>query len=355
MSPEIDRKRVQEFARQVFGLYTGGVLTLMIELGYRNGLFEAAAQGPATSEELAARAGLDERYVREWLGAMATGGVFDYDAATRRFTLPAEHAQCLTGPSSRNLAPGSQTLRMLATRLPAVAECFRQGGGVPYSAFQPDFTEAMDASWRRIYDGLLIKAFLPLVKGVPERLQAGIRVADVGCGTGHAVNVMAREYPRSTFVGFDLGHEAITRARAEAETMGLSNARFERLDATKLPPEPTFDLITSFDAIHDQRDPATALRRIAGALAADGLYVMMEPRASSDLGDNLGHPFAPYLYGISVLHCMTVSLAEGGTGLGTAWGEQVARRMLADAGFTSVEALAAPGPQNTIYVCRRLA
>ncbi len=355
MSPEIDRKRVQEFARQVFGLYTGGVLTLMIELGYRNGLFEAAAQGPATSEELAARAGLDERYVREWLGAMATGGVFDYDAAAHRFTLPAEHAQCLTGPSSRNLAPGSQTLRMLATRLPAVAECFRQGGGVPYSAFQPDFTEAMDASWRRIYDGLLIKAFLPLVKGVPERLQAGIRVADVGCGTGHAVNVMAREYPRSTFVGFDLGREGITRARAEAETMGLSNVRFERLDATKLPPEPTFDLITSFDAIHDQRDPATALRRIAGALAADGLYLMMEPRASSDLGDNLGHPFAPYLYGISVLHCMTVSLAEGGTGLGTAWGEQVARRMLADAGFTSVEALAAPGPQNTIYVCRRLA
>ncbi|PYN97373.1 MAG: transcriptional regulator [Candidatus Rokuibacteriota bacterium] len=325
----------------------------MIELGYRNGLFEAAAQGSATSEELAARAGLDERYVREWLGAMATGGVFDYDAATGRFTLPAEHAQVLTGPSSRNLAPGSQTLRMLATRLPAVAECFRQGGGVPYSAFQPDFTEAMDASWRRIYDGPLIKAFLPLVKGVPERLQSGIRVADVGCGTGHAVNVMAREYPRSTFVGFDLGEQAIARGRAEASAMGLSNARFERLDATKLPPEPKFDLITSFDAIHDQRDPASALRRIAGALAADGLYIMMEPRASSSLAENLGQPFAPYLYGISVLHCMTVSLAEGGAGLGTAWGEQVARRMLADAGFTSVEALAAPGPQNTIYVCRR--
>src|SRR5207244_12610803 len=106
---ELDKKRVQEFARKVFGFYTGGVLTLMIELGYRHGLFEAAAQGPATSSELAARAGLDERYVREWLGAMATGGVVDYDAATSRFTLPAEHAQCLTGASSRNLAPGSQT------------------------------------------------------------------------------------------------------------------------------------------------------------------------------------------------------------------------------------------------------
>lgn len=355
MSPELDRKRVQEFARKVFGLYTGGVLTLMIELGYRSGLFEAAAAGSATSEELATRAGLDERYVREWLGAMATGGVFDYDPATRRFTLPAEHAQCLTGPSSRNLAPGSQTLRMLATRLPAVSECFRRGGGVPYSAFQPDFTEAMDASWRRIYDGLLIKSFLPLVKGVPERLQAGIRVADVGCGTGHAVNLMAREYEHSTFVGFDLGEAAIARARAEAQAMGLSNARFERLDATTLPPEPKFDVITSFDAIHDQRDPATALRRIAGALAADGLYMMLEPRASSHLADNLSHPFAPYMYGVSVLHCMTVSLAEGGAGLGTAWGEQRARSMLAEAGFTSVEALEAPGPQNTIYVCRRLA
>ncbi len=351
MRPELDKKRVQEFARKVFGFYTGGVLTLMIELGYRHGLFEAAAQGPATSSELAARAGLDERYVREWLGAMATGGVVDYDAATSRFTLPAEHAQCLTGASSRNLAPGSQTLRMLATRLPKVSDCFRQGGGVPYSEFRPDFTEAMDASWRRIYDGLLIKAFLPLVKGVPERLQQGIRVADVGCGTGHAVNVMAREYPRSTFVGFDLGEDAIARARAEAHTMGLANARFERLDATTLPTDPKFDLITSFDAIHDQRDPAAALRRIAGALATDGLYLMMEPRASSALADNLGQPFAPYLYGISVLHCMTVSLAEGGAGLGTAWGEQLARRMLAEAGFTRVEALEAPGPQNTIYVC----
>jgi len=282
---------------------------------------------------------------------MATGGVVDYDAATSRFTLPAEHAQCLTGASSRNLAPGSQTLRMLATRLPKVSDCFRQGGGVPYSEFRPDFTEAMDASWRRIYDGLLIKAFLPLVKGVPERLQQGIRVADVGCGTGHAVNVMAREYPRSTFVGFDLGEDAIARARAEAHAMGLANARFERLDATTLPTDPKFDLITSFDAIHDQRDPAAALRRIAGALATDGLYLMMEPRASSALADNLGQPFAPYLYGISVLHCMTVSLAEGGAGLGTAWGEQLARRMLAEAGFTRVEALEAPGPQNTIYVC----
>ena len=135
--------------------------------------------------------------------------------------------------------------------------------------------------------------------------------------------------------------------------MGLANARFEALDITQLPAEPNFDLITSFDAIHDQRDPAAVLRRIVGALAPDGVYLMIEPKASSNLEDNIGNPFAPYMYGISVLHCLTVSLAEGGTGLGTCWGEQVARRMLAEAGLGRVEVVDAPGPQNSIYICRR--
>jgi SAM-dependent methyltransferase len=353
MSQTIDRQRVQDFARKLFGHYTSGILTLMIHIGDRTGLFEAAAKGPATSAELATRAGLDERYVREWLGAMATGGIIEYDPASRRFTLPAEHAACLTGTSSRNLAPGSQMLPMLAKRLRAVVECFGTGGGVPYADFRPDFTEAMDASWRLLYDGLLIKSFLPLAKGLPERLRAGIRAVDLGCGTGHAINLMAREYPNSSFTGYDLGADAIERARAEARAMGLTNARFEVVDVTQLPDEPKFDLVMSFDAIHDQRDPAAVLRGAAAVLAPDGIYFMLEPKASSLLEENVGNPFAPYMYGISVLHCMTVSLAEGGTGLGTAWGEQTARRMLAEAGFTSVEVIDAPGPQNSIYVCRR--
>ena len=351
MEQKLDKQRLQEFARKLFGFYTSGVLTLMIDIGHKTGLFEAAAKGAGTSEEIAARAGLNERYVREWLGAMATGGVVEYDAATRRFTLPAEHAACLTGTSSRNLAAGSQSLPMLAKRLPGVVECFRHGGGVPYTEFRPDFTEAQDASWRLLYDGLLIKGFLPAVKGLPERLARGIRSADIGCGTGHAINLMAREYPNSAFVGYDLGEDAIARARAEAREMGLGNARFEVVDATRLPAEPKFDLLMSFDAIHDQKDPATVLRRVAGALAPDGCYLMVEPKASSHLEDNIGNPFAPYMYGMSVLHCMTVSLAAGGAGLGTVWGEQTARRMLADAGFASVDVVDAPGPQNSIYVC----
>jgi 2-polyprenyl-3-methyl-5-hydroxy-6-metoxy-1,4-benzoquinol methylase len=353
MEHKPDAKRVQEFARRLFGHYTSGILTLLVDIGHRVGLFEALAKGPATSEELAARAGLDERYVREWLAAMATGTIVEYDPGSRRFTLPVEHGICLTGPSSRNLAPGSQALAMLAKRLVPVAECFQRGGGVPYSAYQPDFTQAQDASWRRLYDGLLVKGFLGAVTGLADRLRAGARVADIGCGTGHAVNVMAREYPRSTFVGYDIGEEAIARARAEAAEMGLANARFEIMDVTRLRGDPSFDLITSFDAIHDQRDPAAVLARIAGALAPDGIYLMLEPRASSRLEDNIGNPFIPYMYGMSVLHCMTVSLAEGGTGLGTAWGEQRAREMLSQAGFTSVEVIPAPGPQNDLYVCRR--
>src|SRR5437899_9300704 len=353
MEAKIDRQRVQDFARKLFGHYTSGILTLLVDVGHKTGLFEAAAKGTGTSQEIADRAGLDERYVREWLAAMATGGVIEYDAESKSFTLPPEHALCLTGSSSRNLAAGSQNLPMLSKRLPRIVECFRAGGGVSYSEYRPDFTEAMDASWRLLYDGLLIKGFLPAAKGLPERLKSGIRVADIGCGTGHAVNLMAREYPASSFVGYDLGEDAIVRARAEAREMGLPNARFEVFDVTRLPAEPKFELITSFDAIHDQRHPATVLRRAAAALAPDGIYFAVEPRASSKLEENVGNPFAPWMYGASVLHCMTVSLAEGGTGLGTAWGEQTARRFFAEAGFRSVDALEAPGPQNTIFVCRR--
>jgi len=348
-----DRKRVQEFARKLFGHYTSGMLTMMVDIGHKTGLFEALATAPDTSQRIADRAGLDERYVREWLGAMVTGGIVQYDPGSETFALPPEHAVCLTGTSSRNLGANSQVLSMLARRLPRVVECFRNGGGVPYSEFRPDFTEYQDASWRLLYDGLLIKGFLPLAKGLPERLAAGIRVADLGCGTGHAINLMAREYPASTFIGYDLASDAIEHGRAEARSMGLSNARFEKVDVARLPAQPNFDLITSFDAIHDQRDPASMLRAAAVALAPGGVYFAVEPRASSRLEENVANPFAPYLYGMSVLHCMTVSLAEGGAGLGTAWGEATARKFLTDAGFTSIDVVDAPGPQNSIYICRR--
>ncbi len=353
MPHEIDIKRAQMFARQLFSFYTGGVISLLIHIGYKVGLFDAASKGPATSAELAARAGLDERYVREWLGGMTTPGIFTYDSASRTYSLPAEHALCLTGENRLNVAPVSGFIPHLGKVVPKIMDAFRHGGGVPYSEFRPEFTELMDDSWRRLYDDALLTGFLPRVGGLIDRLQAGARVADIGCGTGHAINLMARAYPRSTFVGYEIAEDAIGGARAEAEAMRLSNARFEGLDATRLPADPKLDVIMAFDSIHDQRDPATVLRRAGEALAPGGVFVLVDFKGTSDVGEDTKNPFAPFYYGVSVLHCLAVSLAEGGAGLGTMWGEKVARRMLAEAGFTRVDVVDAPRPQNVIYVARK--
>jgi len=353
MQQQIDQERAREFAGQLMGLYTDGILSLMVDLGYKTGLFDAAAKGPGTSREIAERAGLNERYVREWLGALTTGGIVSYDAASGAYSLPPEHAFCLTGDHGLNLASMSQMVAHLGKHVGKVADSFQNGGGVPYSEFRPEFTELMDSFGRRRYDELLISGFLPTAKGLPERLRQGISVADIGCGSGHCGNIMAREYPNSTFIGYDIAEDAIAMGNAEAKEMGLSNARFEVLDVTKIPSEPKFNLITAFDAIHDQVDPATVLRRASDALAPDGAFLMIDVKASSNVEENVGNPVAPFLYGVSVMHCMTVSLAHDGAGLGTVWGEQVARRMLSEAGFTDVEVSDAPDPLNSIYVCRK--
>jgi SAM-dependent methyltransferase len=352
-SVTIDPQRVQAFAGKMLDIYNGGMLSLLVDLGHRTGLFESAAQGPATSEKLANRAGLQERYVREWLGGMAAGGILTYDADTRTYALPPEHAVLLTGTTMRNIAPVSRFVTLLAQHVPGVADCFRRGGGVPYEAYRPEFTDTMDDVWRRIYDEQLIGGFLTQVPGLTERLGTGIRVADIGCGTGHAVNTMAQAFPASTFVGYDLAADAIERARAEAETMGLSNARFEVVDVTTLAPEFKFDLITAFDAIHDQVAPQTVLRRVHDALAPGGILYMVEFKFASDVGANVGNPFAPLYYGISTLHCMTVSLAHSGAGLGAVWGEEVARRLLTEVGFGPIEVVNTPRPQNYAFVCKK--
>jgi SAM-dependent methyltransferase len=348
----LDEARVEAFAGRLFELYTGGLLTFLVDIGHRTGLFAAAAAGPATSAELAARADLQERYVREWLGAMVTGGIVEYDPAGATFRLPAEHAACLTGPGSANLAPFSRLDTHLAKHVDAVARAFREGGGVPYAEFRPEFTDVMDGLGRGTFDELLVDAYVPLVPGLAERLAAGARVADVGCGTGHAIVLLADAFPASTFVGYDLAADAIARARSEAA--GLPNARFEVRDAASLAVTEPFDVVFVFDAVHDQVAPAAVLERICAALAPGGTFVMVEPRASSHLEDNLANPIAPLLYAVSTLHCLTVSLAGAGAGLGAAWGEELARAMLADAGFAEVTVHEAPGdPLNAVFVASK--
>lgn len=351
--PPVDLEAVEQFAGQIAGTVTSGVVTLMIDIGHRTGLFEAATAGPATSAELAERAGLSERYVREWLGAVTTAGIFDYDDASRRFTLPVEHAFILTGGGSSNLAVLAPLVSDLARHVGAVAEAFRTGAGVAYEHYRPEFTATMDEVGRRTYDELLVDGFLATTPSLVERLRGGIAVADLGCGSGHVVNLMGRAFPASTFVGLDIAEDALEAGRREAQAWGLDNVRFERLDVARLPDEPRYDLITAFDAVHDQADPAAVLRRARAALADDGTFFMVDIKASSDLAENLANPLAPMLYGISVLHCMSVSLAADGAGLGTVWGRELACSMLADAGFGEVTVHElAQDPFNLIYVCR---
>jgi 2-polyprenyl-3-methyl-5-hydroxy-6-metoxy-1,4-benzoquinol methylase len=344
----------EAFAGTLFGLYTGGMLTFMVDIGHRTGLFEAAAEGPATSQQLADRAGLQERYVREWLGAMTTGRVFNYDPRTRVYTLPAEHAACLTGRGSGNLAPISQFPAHMGSHVQQVARAFRDGGGVPYEEFRPDFTDLMDAGSRNGFDEHLITGILPLAPGLTDRLRAGARVADIGCGTGHAIVLMAAAFPSSTFVGYDLAQDAIEKARAEAAEAGVANAEFEARDVAQLTVAEPFDAIVSFDTIHDQVDPVAVLAHIYAALVPGGTYLMQEPNTSSNLEDNLANPAAPLIYAISTLHCLTVSLALGGAGLGTAFGEQMARQLLSDAGFGEVSVHPTPGdPLDAVYVTHK--
>lgn len=350
----IDETRAAAFAEQLLGYYTGGFVTFMIDLGHRTGLFDAAGQGPATSAELAARAGLHERYVREWLGAVVTAGIADYDPLTEIYALPAEHAMCLTGDTEMNLAPLSLINGHLGNFIQPVARVFREGGGVPYSAYRPEFTDVMDALSRPMFDGLLVDVIVPLAGDVEDRLAAGVRVADIGCGTGHTTNLLGRAFPASTFVGYDLASDAIERGRAEAAGYGLSNVSFDVVDVTRLPAGPPLGAAFAFDAIHDQADPAAVLGRVYEALSPGGAFVMFDIRASSRLERNIGNPFAPWLYAVSTLHCMTVSLAGGGAGLGTVWGEELALEMLAAAGFVDVEVHEVPGdPFDSVYVARK--
>lgn len=350
----IDPARIEQFAGEMFTRYTGGLISYLIDIAYRTGLFEALASGPATSAELGARAGLNERYVREWLGAMATSGIVTYDAGSTRFTLPAEHAVCLTGGGSSNLARFSLMNTHVGRHVAAVAECFRTGGGVPYEAFRPEFTDVMDAANRNTFDEHLVNDHVPMVPGLDQLLREGGRLADAGCGTGHALVVLAREYPRSTFVGYDSSPDAIDKARAEASSAGLGNVRFECADVASITVDEPYDAVITFDTIHDLGDPHGFLLAVHRMLRPGGHYLAAEPGASSVLEENIGSPFAPLLYSVSTLHCLTVAMAEGGEGLGTAFGRQKALELLSGAGFADITVSPAPGdPLEAVFVGRR--
>ena len=345
----------EAFAGELLGKLNAGMLTLMISIGHRTGLFDTMSTlDPADSAGIADAAGLNERYVREWLGAMTTGGIVEHDAKAGTYRLPPAHAASLTraaGPG--NLASFAQFVPMLGNIEDQLIRSFREGGGVPYSEF-PEFQRLMAEESAQVFDATLIDVTLPLVPGLVKRLTKGIDVADVGCGSGHAINLMAEAYPNSRFVGFDFSEEGVAAGTAEAKARGLKNARFEVRDAATLEGPEAFDLVTTFDAVHDQAHPARVLKGIHDLLRVGGTYLCVDVQASSHVGNNLEHPLGPFLYTVSCMHCMTVSLALDGDGLGAAWGEELATSMLRDAGFDSIETRTVEGDiLNNYYIATR--
>jgi ubiquinone/menaquinone biosynthesis C-methylase UbiE len=328
----------QDFGQRMISLLNDGMLNLMISIGYKTQLFDVMAKmPPSTSQEIAKSAKLNERYVREWLGAMVTGKIVDYDPLSQKYGLPPHHAAFLTRSAGiDNMAVFMQYIALMGNVEDKIVECFRKGGGIPYSAY-PDFQKLQAEETARVFDARLVGQILPLVDGLVDRLKKGIDVLDVGCGAGHAVNLMAKAFPKSCFWGYDFSKDGVRAGRAEAKKMRLKNAHFKVADAAKMADREKFDLITAFDTIHDQARPDKVLKAIHRALRKGGTFLMQDIAASSKVHENMENPLAPAIYTISTMHCMTVSLAYKGMGLGTAWGEQKAREMLSEAGFGPVE------------------
>jgi SAM-dependent methyltransferase len=347
-----DEEKATAFGGTMVSLLNHAGLALMTSIGHRTGLFDAMSRLPAsTSERIAAEAGLSERYVREWLGSMTTGGVVEYSREGETYRLPPEHAAWLTREASpNNLAAGMQFLAVLGRVEDDVVEAFRHGRGVPYSAYHR-FHEVMAEESAQTVVAALSEHILPLVPGLTERLGEGIDVLDVGCGSGRAMNELASRFPNSRFTGFDLADQAVAAAREEARRRGLENVRFELQDAATMTAIGEYDLITAFDAIHDQARPDCVLRNINRALRRGGTFLMQDISGSSHVHEDVAHPLGPFLYAISCMHCMSVSLAAGGPGLGAMWGKDVALRMLRDAGFGRVDVESLPhDPMNFFFI-----
>lgn len=346
----IDREAA--FGDRIPEILNNAGLVLMISIGHKTGLFDAmAGMEPTTSQQIAERTGLQERYVREWLAAMTTGGVIDFDAKREAYSFPEQHAAWLTrGAKNGNAAATFQFLPMLAQVEDQIIDCFTRGGGVQYEDY-PHFHDLMAEESEQSVVTNLLEIIEELAPSTVGRLREGVEVLDIGCGRGKALQKLAGVFPRSRFLGIDLCPDAIRGARAAAESLDLSNLRFEIQDASALSGKSRFDIVTAFDAIHDQAEPARVLANARMALKPGGLFLMQDIRASSHLEKNLEHPLATFLYTISCMHCMSVSLAQGGEGLGTVWGEEKAMEMLSDAGFADTRVHQFPHDiQNNWYV-----
>ncbi|MXQ11740.1 class I SAM-dependent methyltransferase [Microvirga makkahensis] len=350
----LDQQTAEAFAARAADIVNSGAIAIMLSIGHRTGLFDTMAKmSPSTSIQIARAAELSERYVREWLAALVTGGIVTYDPARKTYTLPAEHAASLTREGSLgNLALYGQHVALLGVVQERVISCFETGAGTTYDNY-PCFHQIMAEDSGLTVVAQLFDTVLPLVPGLAERLAVGIDMLDAGCGQGRAIIAMAERFPNSRFAGYDLCGDAIEDASRAAAAAGLTNVRFARRDLTDWSEEACYDCITTFDAVHDQKDPQDFLRRLHRALRQDGVYLMQDIGGSARLENNIDFPMASFLYAISCAHCTPVSLGQGGAGLGTMWGWETAESMLRQAGFSDIGRHTLPNdPMNVWFVAR---
>jgi 2-polyprenyl-3-methyl-5-hydroxy-6-metoxy-1,4-benzoquinol methylase len=349
----MDQDRLKEFQFRMFSDAAGALAGILMHVGDRTGLFKAmAGRSAMTAEELAAATTLQPRYVLEWLSAMAARKVIDYDASTGRFSLPEEHAAVLVDEDSA-VFTGSwfQTLPDFYAQTPDLVDAFREGGGVS-SEMSPDLLEGFSRARRAVFRHQLTKQWLPLSPVLTGRLEEGARVADIACGVGHSTIIMAKAFPTSRFVGFDIAETALRLATRHAAEAGIGDRvefRLRSLDESIGDRE--YDLATLFDCVHDFADPVRALRNVRKALKPGGSGLVQELNVGEGLADNL-NPFGAFIYTVSTLHCMSQSLGHNGAGLGAAMAPSVLRRIILDAGFASLDRLSLKHPLYALYQAR---
>lgn len=338
---DFDKNRAKAFTGKLIGDVAGAVAMHFCAIGDRLGLFkDLASDGPADAGAFAARTGINERYAREWLEGMAAAGYLEFDPASARFALPAEHARPLADDSSP-LFQGALWSLLIYSMAPfeQLIDAFKSGGGVPQSAFDPQLYDAMQRSSGLRYRNFLLDTWLPDMPDVVAMLERGVDVADVGCGRGTALTMMAEAYPNSRFWGFDAFAPQVEGANEKARERGIeARTTFEVLDASDELPQ-DFDLIFTFDVIHDMAKPRAALANIRRHLRPGGIYTLQEISAADERHENRG-PEATLKYGMSLTYCMTTSLANHGEGLGTlGMPQNVVRELCRDAGFGEVRKL----------------
>jgi 2-polyprenyl-3-methyl-5-hydroxy-6-metoxy-1,4-benzoquinol methylase len=347
-APSMDE--VMAFAFKVVNELGAAMAAPHIYIGDRLDLFKTLARtGPQTVAQLATTTGLQERYLREWAAAMAASGFIDYDPAEQSFTLPPAKAAVLADDDSPVFVGGfAQMLPDHYAVIPGIIKAFREGGGVPYSQYTNDTFQGTERFFRPGYINFLVQDWIPAL-GLTEKLQAGAKVADVGCGRGQAICVLAKAFPGSTFHGFDNHAPGIEGAKANAQAHGVAaNTHFEVRGSAELPQTGDFDLVSNLDSLHDMVDPHACGKAVYDALKPGGTWFIIEPNCSDKLEENL-NPVGRVFYAVSMLQCMTASLAHGGAGYGACMGPAKTREIAMEAGFSSFERLPIENPFNQYF------